>query len=207
MASTVLEQEYGPTSGVVTGWIGMVLCAVLIVAVPVANQDLGSARIAVGVGVAAALIWMTMLRPRIIVRLPDILLLRNPLSTWEVPLAAVESVSVRAITRVGVGERTYDGVAVGRPVRPPRPAGAGLPGFGGRRGVVRSEPPTGKARLRPNASTPNAIADLMTEQLLAAADRARAAGQSDTGIDRVWAVPELAVLGALTVALVILLLV
>ncbi|HEX4190660.1 MAG TPA: hypothetical protein VHZ06_06650 [Marmoricola sp.] len=207
MASTVLEQEYGPTSGVVTGWIGMVICTAVVVAVPVVNHDLESARIAVGAAVAGTLIWMTMLRPRIIVRLPDTLLLRNPLSTWEVPLAAVDSVRVRAITRVGVGERNYDGVAVGRPVRPPRPAGLGLPGIGGRRGAVTPDPSPSRARLRPSATTPNAIADLMTEQLLAAADRARAAGQAGAGVDRVWAVPELAVLATLVVAFVILLLV
>ena len=206
MAPTISEQQYGPTAGTVSGWIGLVLSVVVGVGVLFSGYDRESLRIALGAALAAGLIWTVMLRPRIIVRLPGTLLLRNPLSTWEIPLAVVEVVSVRAITRVAVGERTYDGVAVGRPIRPPRTSViGGLSGLGGRR-MPAPEGTTKKSSIQASASTPNAIADLMTEQILAAADRARETRQPAEGIRRHWAVPELAVIGAALIGLVVALL-
>ncbi|MET3962934.1 hypothetical protein ABIE44_002868 [Marmoricola sp. OAE513] len=197
------EQRYGPTAGTVTGWLGLVVCVAL--AAVFAVVDVGAARppwICGFVG-GAVVIWATMLRPVIVVRAPDQVELRNPLSSWLIPLASVEVVQVRAVTRVVASGTPYDAVAVGRRIRKMvrnGPERVKLGDFGPNTGVaVPVDPPT----ARFDVSTPEALADLMTEQILAAAEDARRTGKPAGPAVRSWAVLEIALLGVAAVAFVV----
>lgn len=197
MAVTIAEQRYGPTTGVVTGWLGLALCVAGAGAL-VLDPTPGRVRFALVTCLVGVLVWSFLLRPRVIISEPAALLrLRNPLSTWEVPLAGVTVVRVRAITRVEVGDQAYDCLAVGRRVRAmvrgQRPDLQGDWIVGPGRGF---RPPERKPK-RSSPNGPEAVADLMTEQVLAAADRAREAGRPTDPVVRVWARVEIALIGAL----------
>jgi hypothetical protein len=64
-------------------------------------------------GLFAAVVWVTMLRPAVGIR-DDVLVLRNPLTTVTIPLAAVQQVAVGQFLAVLAGDRRYTNAAVGR---------------------------------------------------------------------------------------------
>lgn len=64
-------------------------------------------------GLVALLLWSTQIRPAVRTD-DDALVLRNPLSTVRVPLAAIEQVVVRQWLTVRAADRTYTSAAVGR---------------------------------------------------------------------------------------------
>ncbi len=201
MAVPMVEQRYGPTSGNVSGVVGMLGCLVAAVWLPIAEHDLVATRWALGAGAGAVAIWAYMLRPRIIVQ-PETLVLRNPLSSWLVPLAGVRVVQVRVLTRITTtAGTTYDAVAVGRPIKSltgrKRTTSFGV--FG--RSVSADPDPVSSKFRYARTDTPDGTADLMTEQVLAAADRAREAGRADGPVRRVWATPELVLISAMLIAL------
>jgi hypothetical protein len=163
------------------------------------------ARFGLGAAIFGVLIWCFMLRPRLVIRSAE-LELRNAFGSWHVPLASVRRVAVRAVTRVYTDERRFDGVAVGRPARslvrgrPARQDTIGVPGFG----ASRLTQPAESSRLPKGQLDADMTADFVVEQILHAADRARAAlsgHDSSSGTPaRRWAWPELAVLVLLVVA-------
>lgn len=173
-------RRYGPTSGLVTGWIGLAGCALLAVGMPFTGQDQTTLRVAVGAALAGVVIWMIMLRPNVILT-SSLLELRNPLTTWQIPVGLVDAITVGVVARVEAAGRSYDAVAVGRPVR-----------------VVRrnAERPWGSSDM---------VADRLTEDVLHAAATARAVGQETGIVQRLWAVPELSAIGVLSLVLLVLL--
>jgi len=192
---TITEQRYGPTTGTFTGWVGLVLCLGSIVAL-LMDPTAGSVRFALVLGTVALVIWCFVLRPRVIVREPNTLLLRNAVSTWDLPLAAITKVRVKAITRVEIGEQGYDGIAVGRRVRTMVRGQVVKHGDGfADAGRALGDPPR-RERKHPEVNTPEAVADLVTEQILAAAERAREAGRPTEPVLRRWAWVELVLLAA-----------
>jgi len=196
VAVTITEQKYGPTTGAFTGWIGLLMCLGAIAAL-LTDATAGSVRFAIVLGALGLLIWCFVLRPRVIVREPNTLLLRNAVSTWELPLAGVTKVRVKAITRVEIGESPYDGIGVGRRVRTMVRGQVVKHGDGfADAGRALGDPPR-RDRKHPEVNPPEAVADLVTEQVLAAAERAREAGQPTEPVRRTWAVVELVLLAAL----------
>jgi hypothetical protein len=206
------DRRFTPTSGTVMGWLGVGVAAVVLVAVLVDDQSLGAVRFCLAVAISGLLVWCYLLRPRVVIG-SDQLELRNAFSSWHVPLADIRRVRVRAITSVHTDERRYDGVAIGRPVRAIRSGRSvktshrvGFPGFGS---AVLDDPNPNPARGKGESLGADQIADLVTEQILAAADAARAGGPEPggTGVTarRTWAVPELVALGLLALAFVVLL--
>lgn len=192
MAVTIDEQRYGPTTGAVSGWLALTMCVASGLLL-LTNASSGRVHMALALGIAAVLIWCYVLRPRVIIREPDTLLLRNAFSTWDLPLAAVTRVQIKAITRIHLEDTAYDGLGVGRRVMT----------------VVRgasSAPPRPSLSRREPAKTPEGIADLVTEQVLAAAERAQETGQRTAPVRRRWARVELSLLGAQVVALAVLIL-
>lgn len=173
------DVRFGPTSGVVSGWLGVVLCAGVAVLALVSGADRGSFRIVLCAAAAGVLVWCFLLRPRIVVRAPAELVLRNAVSSWVLPLAAVQAVTVRAITKVEAGGRRYDALAVGRSMRPRRAGSA-----------------------HPHDAVEEA--DLVVQVLLAEADQARKLGTGTGSPRRVWAVPELTALAVLALAVLLL---
>lgn len=67
-------------------------------------------------GLVALVLWVVLLRPLVAVE-GDRLVLRNPLSTVRVPLAAIETVVVRQFLVIGAGGRSFSNAAVGRSYR------------------------------------------------------------------------------------------
>lgn len=201
------DRRFTPTSGTTAGWIGLILAAAMLVVVLVDDQSVGSLRFSLVVAIFGVLVWCYMLRPRVVIRAAEVEL-RNAFSSWHVPLAEVRRVAVRAVTWVYTDDRRFDGVAVGRPARSLRPGRAartqsvGLPGLGGVTMPTKPAPPRAHADLDANG-----IADFVTEQLLFAADRARATPIQVAPSHRSWAWLELGALVLLVVGLVVSLLV
>jgi len=194
---TIPEQRYGPTTGTVTGWIGLVACATIGGGLLI-DPDVQAVRFALVFAILGLVTWCYLLRPRIVIREPAaLLILRNAFSSWLVPLPAITVVRVKAYTRVEVGDEGYDAIAVGRRVRvmlggarPRRSDRFVEAGFG-------LGEPAHQPVKRGSSSTPEAVADLMTEQVLAAAQRAKEAGQPVVPVLRSWATVELTLLAGL----------
>lgn len=177
--TTSQEKRYGPTAGLITGWIGLVGCAGFAIYLPFTGQDRTTLRFAVATVLAGLVIWAFMVRPRVILT-PTTLHLRNPLSTWSLPVGLVDDVLVGFTTRVTAAGRTLDATAVGRPTK-------------------------AFARKATKAwGSPDQEPDIMVGDVLAAAKQARAAGEEPGTIQRHWAVPELAAIAILSLALLVL---
>lgn len=173
------EKRYGPTAGRVTGWIGLLGCASVAIVLPFTGQDRTTVRFAVSMALAGVVIWAFVARPRITLT-PTTLHLRNPLSSWWVPVGLVDEVVVRLTTRVTASGRTFDATAVGRPAR----------------SFARTMAKPWEA--------PDLVADLMVADVLAASASARAVGPVTGRIERHWAVPELGAIAILSLALLVL---
>ena len=200
------DHVYTPTSGTVSGWIGLVIAGAFLVAVLAGDRSVGGARYAFAALIFALLLWCYMLRPRVVVGGSDVEL-RNPFSSWHVPLVDVRSVEVRAVTMVTTDARRYDGVAVGRPARTLLRGGQQRARFMSTPGRTMRLPNEPEAtRLQRGQLDANAVADLVVEQVLFAAGQARERGETSRPATRTWAALELAGLVALAVALVVTLL-
>ena len=112
------EFDFPPTSGVWSGWFGLVFVAGTITVIAWHGFTPLGVRFTVGLVLAGVLIYAFMLRPRIQVRGGAVRLV-NPFHVVEIPLPLVRSVLVRSATYIFVGDRRkkYVGVAVGRDPR------------------------------------------------------------------------------------------
>lgn len=199
------ELRFTPTSGTVTGWIGIAAALVVVIGVLIDGRTIVGTRLALAAGIFGLLMWCFMLRPRLVIG-PAEVELRNAFSSWHVPLADVRRIAVRAITRIYTDDEHFDGVAIGRPLRsmrrgrPPNTQTIGVPGLG--RTITED---TASTASRPTGYlNADAVADLVTEQVLAAADDARAAGrEASAHARRSWALIELVALALLLVGLAI----
>jgi hypothetical protein len=185
-ASEQVVEQFRPTSGRVTGVLGLVLAGSVIVIGLLDREQFPILLVAIAV-LAAALIWSSMLRPGLWVT-PDHVVLRNMVTTTRIPLAAVERVAVRQVVSISAGDRRYVSPAVGR--------------------SLRQSLPTQKAK---NQTATSSYPVFVEERLHHLVDEARVrtgvkpysdeqlalAGQ----IDRTWAWPEISALavGALAV--------
>ena len=105
-------EKFRPTSGRILGGIGLAGVAFVL---GLAVLDPGSvpAPVAWGFACFGALVWAAMLRPRVMAT-PETLVLRNMLSTFRIPFAAVEQIAVRQVLAVRAGDKRYVSPAVGR---------------------------------------------------------------------------------------------
>ncbi|HEY0905178.1 MAG TPA: hypothetical protein VGE14_14920 [Marmoricola sp.] len=203
------DVRFTPTSGTAIGWIGLAVALGAAAWAVVDEPSVGAARWALALVILALVIWCFMLRPRIVVGTRQVEL-RNAFSSWHVPLASVRKVVVRAFTRLHTEDGRYDGVAVGRPIRSMRrgrtssPPTVGLPGVGA---VTLPEGPDATNVDPKGHLDADMVADFVTERILERADRARTAAEGEPQrARRSWAVPELALLALLAVALAVTLL-
>ena len=174
---------FGATSGRVTGVLGMVAGAAVVVV-----SILDGSAVGVVVGLLGILLsWVVLLRPRVGTRGTD-LLLRGMVSTVVIPLASVESLVVRQVLAVGAGGRTYISAAVGRTLRD----------------LNRQRRGTAKVEDAPGAQ--DRYADHVHELITQRSREARREGAPAGHARREWAWPEVAGVGVLLVALVVALL-
>jgi hypothetical protein len=108
-------EQFRPTSGRVTGVLGLVLAGVVVVIGLLDREQFPILLVAIAV-LAAGLIWTSMLRPGLWVT-RDQVVLRNMVTTTRIPLAAVERVVVRQVVSINAGERRFVSPAVGRSLR------------------------------------------------------------------------------------------
>jgi hypothetical protein len=204
-AATPVE-PFHPTSGQAVGWTGLVLLCVGAVWAVVDDPGLSSARVALGMLLAATVVWATMLRPRALVRHDQgVLVLRNPLSDTHVPLSRIDRVSVRQTLDVQVDEDRYVCIGIGRTAR---------------EAMRRRKGPTGEMESLTGHPAPAAgegYGDYVARRIGILAHEARSsapgssaprasAGQGHTGdpappaVRREWAVPEIVTLTVLALA-------
>lgn len=199
------ERRFHPTSGTAIGWLGIALAVLAVVVVALDDLTVRGVRFALVAVAFGVLVWCFMLRPRLVIGRTEVEL-RNALSSWHVPLERIRTVSVRAITRITTDDGSYDGIAVGRPMRTLRhlpntkPARIGIPGLG----ISIAEPaPADRSMRRRTQLDANAIADFAVERILEAAEEARTASTPARTPRRRWAWIEIAALAAVVVALVV----
>ena len=112
-------ETFAPASGRVTGALGLVVVAALVV-IDLVQPNSIPLPVVAGALVLGVLMWATMLRPQVSVRIAadaGTLVLRNAVTTVLVPLAAIEDLSVRQVLAVRTARRRYVGAGVGRSVR------------------------------------------------------------------------------------------
>lgn len=183
------ERSFGPTNGSTAAWLGMAVCAVFVVGVLVQDRSLDGLRVIAGAALVAWLLWLLLLRPRVLLS-SERLTLRGSLGDVLIPLHRVTAVRVGAYTRVQCGTKKYSTAAVGR---------------GGRRTTIRIGASAG-----PTLGEGDAL-QARADELLDRLERRRA--QSDpahsaadpSAVRRRWALRELAVTAALVVLVVLLL--
>ncbi len=187
------EQRFGPTTGAISGVIGMVLVVAVIVLSVLNERTLFGLRVDIVAALFGWLIWCFMLRPRVILGADDVRL-RNALVDTKIPLARVTDVSMGTVTAVFVGGERYVGIAVGHSVRTLMRHSAGR----------RSRGDTGDGPITALSGRllGDKVPDFVAQQINQASIVARTAGQSTEPVQRRPAVPEFVVLVVLVVALV-----
>ncbi|MBM7509295.1 hypothetical protein JOE61_003109 [Nocardioides salarius] len=109
-------EVFKPTSGRILGVVGVLVCAgVVAIALVDPGSGIGVTGIAVAV-LVGVLVHGSMLKP-LVRATDDELELVNLFETVRLPLAAVESVVVRQVLAVRVGDKRYVSPAVGRTFR------------------------------------------------------------------------------------------
>jgi hypothetical protein len=110
-------EAFRPTSGYWLGWFGVVLFAA------VAAEVLGRSRSGSSLAAASALawgalvMWIGLVRPRVLAR-SDHVLLRNAFRDTAVPWHLVDGVLVRLTLRVYVGDEIHQAASISRGARP-----------------------------------------------------------------------------------------
>ncbi|MCW2782422.1 MAG: hypothetical protein JWR35_2871 [Marmoricola sp.] len=195
-------QSYGPTSGTISGVLGLVLVSVIGVSVLIDDHGIGGVRTALLMALAGVLIWAFLLRPRIMIK-PPAVVLRNAFIDQTIPLDQVEQIVIRAFTVLRVNGKRYVGVAVGHPVRKLGRGGGNVQvGNAGRRGI-RMNSGMGPAPTTKSRNTTVNMPDFVEERLRDAVAHEKLGAPSEGHVVRSWAVPELAVLAVLAVAFVV----
>lgn len=188
------EQRFGPTTGAMSGVVGMVLVVAVIVLSVLNERTLFGLRVDLVAALFGWLIWCFMLRPRVIIGADDVRL-RNALVDTTIPLARVTDVSMGTVTAVFVGGERYVGIAVGHSVRNLMRQSVGRRD----RGATGEGPTTALSGRLLGDKVP----DFVAQQINQASIVARTAGQSTEPVQRRPALPEFVVLVTLVLALVV----
>lgn len=150
---------FRPTSGRVIGSLGVAAAAAVDVLALVDWSSSASLPTATAAALVGVLVWAAMLRPRVGLTGSN-LVLRNMFETVHVPLAAIEKLVVRQFLAVRVGDRRFVSPALGHSMR----------------SLMRSasKERRGSGLRTPETVTEMKYADLVEQQIRAAAEEARA---------------------------------
>ncbi len=203
-------QQFSQTSSRVLGAVGVIAAAVTAVMVLTRSEEPSYATVALCV-FFGALAWAALLRPRLELGPRDIVL-RNMLSTDTVPLAAIESLTVRQVLEVFAGDKRYTSPAVGRTRRQLVKDGfkGSGGGHGGMMGMLPAFPTAPEKPENPKTSFGLFVEERLRARVADALARegvkARSTDQARLaeGIDRRPAIAEIAVLATSLVAAVVL---
>ncbi len=106
-------ERFHPTSGRVTGWMTVVLAAILVVTGVAYADDGFPLWVAAGGLLMGVLAWAAMLRPALWAT-REHLVMRNLADTVHIRLAAVEEMAVRQVLAVRAADRRFVSTVVGR---------------------------------------------------------------------------------------------
>jgi hypothetical protein len=107
---------FRPTSGRLTGGIGVVVALAIVVLALLDLPSGGAVSVASGAAFVAVACWVVLLRPRVGLT-PTMLVLRSMLATAYLPLTEIESMAVGRVFAVRVDGRRYVSAALGKPLR------------------------------------------------------------------------------------------
>lgn len=105
-------ERFGPSTGLVSGWAGVVLAVAVLVLVAVGVHSVVGVRIGLGALFTAIVLWVTQLRPRL-TAYPDVLQMRGCLRDTAVPFALIDDVALGQTLNVWVGERRFVCIGIG----------------------------------------------------------------------------------------------
>lgn len=108
--------RFQPTGGTASGYAGIALVLVPAAYLLLTEPGLRSTRIALVFALLAVVFWIGLVRPRASATTRT-LTLRNMLRDTHIPLAAVDTVAVRQMLMVWVGDDRYTCVGIGHPLR------------------------------------------------------------------------------------------
>lgn len=114
--------RFRPSGGTLSGYVGIVLVLAIAAYLVVSDPGLGSARVALGLGVLALLFWVSLVRPRAEAH-PETLVIRNMFRDAHIPLAAIDLVGVRQTLDVWVDDQRYTCIGIGHTLRDVRKMG------------------------------------------------------------------------------------
>lgn len=187
--SSRARRVFGPTTGLVTGWLGLAIVAAVVALTLVEDRSVVGVRIVLGALICGLVLWCYLLRPRVILE-ADELQLRNAFSTRVIPWSRVGEVLVRTVTRIYVGEKVYVGMAVGHTARSMMRAARK------ERKTLVAEPHVSNRAV--DQPLPTLIEDAIRDRARQAQELAGL--EADRGrITRRWAVPELVALAVLLI--------
>ncbi len=109
-------QTFKPTTGHVTGYLGLAVCAVVVGIVVTSEQHVVGLRVALGAVLVAVLLWVALLRPRA-AAYDDTLVLRGMVSDTTLPLARIDAAVVRHMLVVWIGKDRYTCSGIARSTR------------------------------------------------------------------------------------------
>jgi hypothetical protein len=189
-------ERFRPTSGRLLGSASLVVVIGLLLLVGVTEPNLTGAQICLCLALGGVLIWMVLLRPRA-TAYDDRLVLHNQVSDWHLPLAGVEDVAVRHTLNVWVGDRRYTCSGIGRPSRQMIRGRGGTPSSI----FARRDTRTGAGDAANIGQVDYAsFVEARIDELARLARRER---EEAPAVRRKWALPELAAVGALSLALLV----
>jgi hypothetical protein len=107
------DERFTVWSSRVVGALGLLVVAVfMLLGVTGVGGDYHPAAYAIS-GLIGVLVWVAVLRPAVAIE-DERLVLRNPLSTTRIPLAAIEQIAVGRWLAVLVGDRRYTNAGISR---------------------------------------------------------------------------------------------
>jgi len=191
------DERFTVWSSRIVGVLGLVaLAGFALLGVTGVGGDFHPAAYAV-CGLIGVLVWVAVLRPAVAIE-GDRLVLRNPLSTTRIPLAAIEQVAIRRWLAVLVGDRRYTNAGISRT----------------RRQGVRDDQRGDVTGMEISALSYGAIVERRIQKRAEDARTSRGIklysdeqGTLAADVRREWAWPEIAALALLAVAVVVTLLV
>jgi len=201
---SVVIQKFKPTGGAAVGFTALALLGGISVLTAVTEPNQFGVRVVLGLLLVMLVTWAALLRPRADAT-PEVLRLRNLFSDHYLPLSHVEEVAVRQMLHVYVRGQRYVCVGIGRTTRQLYSQRKS-----GRMGVLGLEQ-TGNAGSAGDVADIDVSGDYATFVETRIEDLVRAARrdlrEQSPEVRREWAVPEVAALAFLLVALLVALLV
>ncbi len=185
-------QRFKATTGRLTGWLGLVVCAVAVAVVVTSEQHVTGVRVALGAVLLAVLIWVALLRPTA-TAYDETLVLRGMVSETTVPLARIDAAVVRHLLVVWVGEDRYTCSSIARSTRS-MVKGRNKPGVMSVLGLEQVDDRMGAVGQSGDIGGSGDYATFVETRIEDLARSARRDGKAAPAVHRRWAALEIAAL-------------